>query len=397
MSLELPPPVSEAPTPWNWVRKNLFSTWYNSILTIVCLVAIFQGLRGLLVWATTKAQWYVISAHLRLFFAGQYPTESIWRLWAIVAIVAFLGSLTWGNLQRQSLRWHRPVSIVGVATVLVVLLPIGLKDRLILAGQIVLVAGGYWLGQQLKPNFSRWLFLAWVFSFPVVFWLLSGGLGLKQVPTANWSGLLLTLLAAVVSIVLSFPIGVLLALGRQSRLPVVRLFSILYIEVIRGLPLIGVLFLAQVMLPLFLPSELRFSGDRLLRAIAGLSLFSAAYLAEDVRGGLQAVPRGQREAARALGLSPPLVVVLVVLPQALRAVIPALVGEFVGLFKETTLLSVFGLLEFLGISLSILANPQFIGRYAEVYLFVGAIYWVFCYSMSSASRRLEAHLDVSQR
>jgi len=211
-----------------------------------------------------------------------------------------------------------------------------------------------------------------------------------------WNGLLLTLLAAIISITLSFPIGVLLALGRQSSLPVVRWFSILYIEVIRGLPLIGILYFAQVMLPLFLPPEFP-NLDRVVRAIAGLILFSAAYLAENVRGGLQAVPRGQSEAARALGFNPALVVLLIVLPQALKAVIPAIVGQFIGLFKDTSLLALFGILELTGMSRSILAQPQFLDRPKEVYIFIGVIYWIFCYSMSVTSRRLERQLNVGHR
>ena len=191
----------------------------------------------------------------------------------------------------------------------------------------------------------------------------------------------------MVSIVLSFPFGVLLALGRQSQLPAIRWLSIAYIELIRGLPLIGILFMAQVMLPLVLPADVR--PERVVRAIAGFTLFSAAYLAENVRGGLQSVPRGQTEAAKALGLSTPLVLALITLPQALKAVIPSIVGQFISLFKDTSLLTIVGLVDLLGISQSILANPKFLGRYAEVYLFIALIYWVCCYSMFLASKRLE--------
>jgi general L-amino acid transport system permease protein len=195
------------------------------------------------------------------------------------------------------------------------------------------------------------------------------------------------LLLASVSIVLAFPIGVLLALGRQSSLPLLSSFSRIYIELIRGLPLIGILFMAQVMLPLVLPGQIR--PDRLLRAIAGLVLFNAAYLAENVRGGLQTVPRGQTEAAKAIGLNLPLTLVLIVLPQALRVSIPAIVGQFISLFKDTSLLSLFALVELTGISRSILSQPEFLGDYAEVYLFIGFIYWAFCYGMSRFSRRFE--------
>jgi general L-amino acid transport system permease protein len=321
-----------------WLRRNLFSTWYNSLLTVACLWFLFFICQNVLNWVITQAQWQVISVNLHLFFVGRFPQQLYWRIWLILAIIILLAGLSWKS----------------------------------------------------PKKIRSWLSLAWLLSFPIFLWLIGGGLGLKTVETSLWNGLLLTLLMAVVSIVLSFPIGVMLALGRQSRLPVVRWFCILYIEIIRGLPLIGILFLAQVMLPLFLPPELRL--DRVLRAIAGLVLFSAAYLAENVRGGLQSVPRGQVEAAKALGLNTFFVLVLIVLPQALRAVIPAIVGQFIGLFKDTSLLALVGLVELTGIARSILAQPQFLGRYAEVYLFVGLIYWLFCYCMSLASRRLERKL-----
>ena len=358
----LSPPVSESPTPWNWARKNLFSTWYNSILTVVCLVGILQFLKGFTIWVTTKAQWRVVEANLPLFFAGRFPRELHWRLWVILGIIALLGGLTWGNFQRPVKLWNRPLLIVlGASVAAVLLFPIDLTSRLWILGNITIATAGYWLAQQINSKITRWLPLAWIFSFPVILWLIKGGLGLKEVPTNDWGGLMLTLFAAVVSIALSFPLGVLLALGRQSSLPVVRAFSILYIEIIRGLPLIGILFLGQVMLQFFLPPGTP-QLDRLVRAIAALTLFSAAYLAENVRGGLQAVPRGQVEAARSLGLNTPLVILLIVLPQALQAVIPAIVGQFIGLFKDTSLLSLFGILELVGISRTVLANPAYVGR-----------------------------------
>ncbi len=319
-----------------WARQNLFNTWYNSLLTAGCLWIICQLLVSFAIWITAQAQWEVIRENFRLFLVGRYPESEYWRLWLALGAIAALAGLSWVRKIRN------------------------------------------------------WMPAAWLFAFPIVLWLIGGGLGLSEVDTNLWNGLLLTLLMAVTSIVLSFPLGVLLALGRTSPLPVARWFSILYIEVIRGLPLIGILFIAQVMLPLVLPPEIRL--DRVLRAIAGLTLFSAAYVAENVRGGLQSVPRGQVEAAKALGLNAPLVLLLVVLPQALRAAIPSIVGQFIGLFKDTTLLSIVGLLELLGMARSILAQPEFIGRYAEVYLFAGAFYWLCCYAMSLASRRLEENL-----
>ncbi|WP_293351680.1 MULTISPECIES: amino acid ABC transporter permease [unclassified Microcoleus] len=403
----LPPPATESPTPWNWARKNLFSTWYNSILTVFCLIVAFQTVKGIIVWATTQAKWRVLEANLPLFFVGRFPSESYWRLWIVAGIIALLGGLTWGNIQRDERLWNPPTLILlGGAVVGAVISPIDLTSRFYLLGIIIAAAASYIAGRQINPNPSQpplskggrggvsWMPAIWTLSFPVILWLIKGGLGLTEVSTNDWGGLVLTLFLAIISIVLSFPLGVLLALGRQSSLPVVKLLSTLYIEIVRGLPLIGILFLGQVMLQLFLPPEYP-KLDRVIRAIAGLTLFSAAYLAENVRGGLQAVPRGQIEAARAIGLNTPLLTILIVLPQALRTVIPAIGGQFIGLFMDTSLLSLFGMLELIGISRAVLANPSYIGRYAEVYIFVGLIYWVFCYSMSLASRKIEKSLEKS--
>ena len=390
-------PTSQSLSPREWVRKNLFSTWYNGILTIICLVTLVQGVLGLISWIFGAAQWTVVGVNLRLFFVGQFPADLYWRVWTSVAIIAGLTGISWGFTQKNARLFSRPLLFtLGVAIAAIILLPLGLPPRLWLLAIALVGAVGYGVGRQLPATISPWLPVAWGLAFVVIWWFIKGGLGLEPTETGVWSGLLLTLLTATISIVLSFPLGVLLALGRQSKLPVVRAFCTIYIEVIRGLPLIGILFLAQVMLPLFLPPNFR-QLDRVLRAIAGLVLFSAAYLAENVRGGLQAVPRGQGEAASALGLSTPLAVSLIVLPQALRAVIPAIVGQLIGLFKDTSLLALFGLLELTGIARSVLSQPEFIGRYAEVYLFIGLIYWVFCYAMSLASRRLERQLNVSQR
>lgn len=328
------------------MARNLFNTWYNSLLSVLCVVGLGGLGRGILVWMVSTAEWGVIPANLSLFLVGRYPPEQLWRIGILgMGVLAFMG-LSWG-------------------------------DR---------------LPRRFRP--TPWLIpTLWLLAVPVGFWLLVGGVGLMPVPTARWGGLLLTLLTAVASIFLSFPLGVGLALGRQGSWPVIRTVCIFYIELVRGFPLIGILFMAQNMLPLFLPTGLRI--DDLVRAIAGLTLFSAAYLAENVRGGLQSIPRGQVEAARALGLNELLIIGLIILPQALRAVIPAIVGQFIGLFKDTSLLSTIGLLELVGMTRSVLANPEFLGDYAEVYLFVGFVYWLFCFSMSLVSRRLESPLGVS--
>ncbi|AFY50718.1 amine acid ABC transporter, permease protein, 3-TM region, His/Glu/Gln/Arg/opine family [Nostoc sp. PCC 7524] len=374
-----------------WLRKNLFSTWYNSLLTVICLILLFWLVQGIVIWATTQAQWQVIQVNLRLFLVGRYPQSQYWRIWIVLAITTTLAAINTGILFSQPKLKLRSMGIFAVITTLgIIILPVDLISRLWSFLIVSVLIPSLWLGKKFAQVIAPWLSLVWLLSFLLILWLIGGGFNLQPVSTTLWNGLLLTLLMAAVSIVLSFPIGVLLALGRTSNLPVVRWFSILYIEIIRGVPLIGILFLAQVMLPLFLSADIRL--DRVLRAIAGLVLFSAAYMAENVRGGLQAISRGQVEAAKALGLNTPFTVIFIVLPQALRAVIPAIVGQFIGLFKDTSLLSLVGLVELTGIARSILAQPQFIGRYAEVYLFIGFIYWLFCYSISLASRRLEKQL-----
>ncbi len=334
-----------------WVKKNLFSTWYNTILTIACLLLIFWAIKGISLWFFTQAQWQVIQANLHLFLVGRFPKNLYWRIWIVLGNNLFLGLITWSIFSK---------TIISI------------------------------FNEKIAQKIIPFVAPAWLLSFAINIWLIGGGLNLKSVSTNLWNGLLLTLLMAIISITLSFPLGVLLALGRTSKLFILRWLSILYIEIVRGIPLIGLLFLAQVMLPLFLQANLRF--DLLVRGVTGLILFSAAYMAENVRGGLQSIPRGQIEAGKALGFNTPLVIILIVLPQALKAVIPAIVGQFIGLFKDTSLLSLVGLVELTGISRTILAQPNFLGRYAEVYIFIGFIYWVFCYSMSLAARKLEKQL-----
>lgn len=394
---ELAPPPELQVNPVTWIKKNLFNTWYNSILTVSVLWFLFVTVKGLIIWVTTEAQWDVIKENFRLFFVGTYPATENWRPWLILGIIVFLSGITWGILARNvTTLFSRNVLIsIVISGAILVLFPVAIPYRLLLLGIVVLLVASAWGGQQVaktQPKLGNWLPLAWFIALLIFLWLLGGGLGLKQVSTNQWGGLLLNVLAAVVSILICFPLGVLLALGRQSTLPVVRGFSILYIELIRGLPLIAILFMGQVIIPLFLPPGMR--PDRVLRAIIGLTLFSAAYLAENVRGGLQSIPTGQIEAAKALGLNTPLSVGLIVLPQALKAVIPAIVGQFISLFQDTTLLFVVGLVELLGIGDSIFAQAKFQTPYQEVYLFDGLLFWLFCYAMSTASRRLEKQLNV---
>lgn len=385
------PPLNQI-SPVTWVKKNLFSNLFNSILTIVSVLLIFWFAFNLINWAFTQAQWTVLQANFRLFFVGRYPIDQLWRVWLVLGIIVSVGGISWGILSASSALFHRSNLItlaIVAACCMAVALPAGITTALLLLGMLLLFVVSAFGGKQIKKfSPSPSLPLVWLLSFFVILWLLQGGWFLKPVKLDDLSGLILTILAALVSIVLCFPFGVLLALGRQSELPLIRWLSIAYIEIIRGLPLIGILFMAQVMLPLVLPSGFRV--DRVVRAIAGFTIFSSAYLAENVRGGLQSIPRGQYEAAKALGLNPALSVLLIVLPQALRAVIPSIVGQFISLFKDTSLLAIVGLVDLLGISRSILANPKYIGRYAEVYLFIAVIYFIFCSCMSVASKKLES-------
>jgi len=241
--------------------------------------------------------------------------------------------------------------------------------------------------------------MGWLLSFVLTILLLSGIEGINWLPkveTGLWGGLLLTFLLALVGIVASFPIGVLLALGRQSKLPVLKGFCVLFIEIVRGVPLVTILFMASIILPLFLPEGIRI--DRVLRAMVGMTLFAAAYMAENIRGGLQAIPVGQIEAAKAVGLNNFQAMGLIVLPQALRLVIPTIVGQFIALFMDTTLAAIVGLLELLAIGRAVLeSNVEWKLLNMEVYLFIAVIFWVFNYAMSYASRRLEVALGVGER
>jgi general L-amino acid transport system permease protein len=333
-----------------WLKKNLFSTWYNALLTIFSVAFIYIVLRGVITWVVRDARWEVVTTNFRVFMIGRYPGEEAWRVWVSLGIVVFLAMLTW-------------------------------------------------VFRKAEGNPRRWLVIGWLLSFPVIGILLRGfsreSPFLPLVSEDMWSGLLLTLVLSIVGIVASFPLGIVLALGRRSKLPVVKVLCTVYIETIRGVPLISVLFMSLLMLPLFLPPEIRLGT--VMRALAGITLFSAAYTAENVRGGLAAIPMGQYEAARAVGLNEALVMGLIVLPQALRAVIPAIVGQFISLFKDTTLVVIVQLLDLLGIAKAVTSQKEFIGLHKEVYAFAAVIFFVFCFTMSYASRRLEQALGVGER
>jgi general L-amino acid transport system permease protein len=415
-----------------WIRENLFGSPLNAILTVVGLYILYMLARSIVNFIP-QSDWTVITSNWKLFLIGQYPREEQWRTLASLILV---GVLTLGNL----LFWNR--SAVG-RRVLVVLwllspiiiwvllagfagfvlpirefvrLPIRPPARWLSVGIIGLAFGIYRtsrLGQGFVFHPRAWalwfalpiaalillnLILALVLPstiFPVTYQIAFSPLlpnTLPSVRTQLWSGLLLTVMLAVVGIVASFPLGVLLALGRRSDLVIIKFLSIAYIEVVRGVPLISVLFMAQVMLPLFVNNR---DLDVVLRAMGGFTIFSAAYVAETVRGGLQAIPRGQIEAAQAVGLNPFQINRLVVLPQAIRIVIPSLVGWFISLFKDTTLVSIITLLDLLGISEAAIAQkPAFVFHKKEVFLFLAAVYFFFSYLMSAAARRTEARASA---
>ncbi len=381
---------------WGWLRRNLFSSWANALLTLGSLWLTTLALRGLIRWAVTEARWGVVTENLRLFMVGQFPPDQIWRVGACVLIVSLLLGLSWGAWGGV-LRTFAVAAAAGMA--MLALVPFDLSVRLWLAGNVALIVGGWGLARRLPGiRWRRWLLPGWLLSLPAIFFLLRGVPGLKPLPPINtnlWGGLLLTFLLSVVGIVASMPLGILLALGRQSSLPVIRVFCVTCIEVVRGVPLVTVLFMASIIFPLFIPEKIHI--DRLWRVMAGIIIFSAAYNAENVRGGLQAIPQGQVEAARALGMSGLQVTFLIVLPQALRLVIPATVGQFISLFKDTSLVGIAGLFELLYIGKAVLAQPAWLGRQQEVYVFVAIIYFIFSYAMSYASLRLEAALGVGER
>jgi general L-amino acid transport system permease protein len=360
---ETPPPVMGAGA-LGWMRQNLFSSVGNGLLTLFALFILWLSLPPLIEWALLDAVWRGSGREACL-------VEGAGACWAFVA--AKIGQFVYGRYTFEE-RWRVDlVFFIGAVTVALLML-----DRM--------------------PA-RRYLALFGLLVYPVLaFALLTGGMpGLPAVETTLWGGLLLTFVVASVGITVSLPLGILLALGRRSQMPVLRLFSVIYIEAWRGVPLITVLFMASVMLPLFLPPGTNF--DKLLRVLIGVTLFSAAYMAEVVRGGLQAIPRGQYEAASALGLGYWKANLLIIMPQALRLVIPGIVNTFIGLFKDTTLVMIVGLFDFMGsvqvnFSDANWATPQ---TAASGYAFAALIYGIICFGMSSYSIRVERRLNEGTR
>jgi general L-amino acid transport system permease protein len=396
MTTETLAPPSTALRPTDWLRQNLFSSVLSSLLTVLLAALLVWLAINVGQWALTEARWEVVTRNLRLFLIGQYPADQGWRLWLSLLVLSVLAGVSAG-IYGHTIR-VLAISISAIQVLLAAVMLVSPVGPLITAGMVAnaaLVWAAWVIGLRgLVPR--RAVLIAWLISIPVIYMLISGfATQIPDVSTNLWGGLLLTMLLALVGILLSFPLGVVLALGRRSTLPAIRIVSTAYIELIRGVPLVTILFMADVMLPFFLPGDVRI--DRVMRAMGGITLFSAAYVAENVRGGLQAIPTGQIEAAQALGLHSWQTNLFIVLPQALRSVIPANVGLFISLLKDTTLVAIIGLAELLGIGQSILAQPQSLGAHLEVFTFVGVIFFVLCYAMSQASYRLERQLGVGTR
>jgi len=397
-------------TPREWVHENLFAGWFNSVLTVVFGVLLAWVASRLLRFVFVSADWEVVRRNLRLFMIGRFPVDELWRLWTALYLVAAGLGFAFGAAARVALDpaigvapparrgvgggirrfWPLLLGAAALVSLTRTVLP-----GLLLAGAIVALLAGRWLAGFVPRRAAVWW---WVVLAAVLFAALQVVVAGDGVGWDRWGGLHLTLFVTVAGIALAFPIGVVVALGRRSRMPVIRWLSIIYIEVFRGVPLITLLFLGQFVIFFMFPTYLDPPG-LLVRALIAIVAFEAAYVAEVVRGGLQAVPKGQYEAAQALGLSSVAMMRKIVLPQALRAVIPALVGQFISLYKDTSLLSVIGILEVLRVAGAAVTQPDFLGQGLDAVTlpFVGFLYWVGSYTMSRESRRIERRLGVRAR
>jgi general L-amino acid transport system permease protein len=366
--LPLPPPLAEAGA-IGWARKNLFSGPLNIALTIFCALLIVWIVPPLVKFLVIDAVWNGASRADCVAKAGEPEVGACWAF-----IFDKISFLTYGFYPIDQ-RWRVDVFFA--------LLAVG-------------VAWMAWLNAPRRDIGLLYFFVV----MPVASLILLLGfpaLGLSRVPTTQWGGILVTIVVSSVGIVFSLPIGILLALGRRSRMPAVRLFSVIFIEFVRGVPLITVLFMASVMLPLFVPES--WSPDKLLRALVGVSLFSAAYMAEVVRAGLQAIPKGQFEGAMAVGLSYWQTMRLVVLPQALKITIPNIVNSTIGLFKDTTLVFVVGIFDFLTTIESARVDPTWATPVTSTtgYAFAAMFYLIFCFGMARYARFVEARLAAGDR
>jgi general L-amino acid transport system permease protein len=399
--LEEEAPVEVAPrkrpeTPREWVRQNLFSGWWSGALTIVIgLLIAYFGFRFVR-WVFVTADWSVVKANLRVYMIGRFPLEEAWRVWASAYLVVFLAGLSWGMSGRRLL-WTPVRSILRAILALLglgalIYLLEGARIWILVAAAAGLYAAGVTLGRTAGVRFRLGLGVAWALSFPTVVILLRAFGG---VPPQLWGGLLLNLLVAVVAIFLSFPVGILLALGRRSSLAAIRTACVGFIELFRGVPLVTLIIAGQFILPLMLPPGIELAV--IVRQMLVFTIFSSAYVAEIVRGGLQGIPEGQYEAARAVGLSTTRMMALIVLPQALRTTIPAMISHFISLFKDTSLLAALAITELLRAARRASAQFAFIGDQKEALLAGALIFWVIAFSMSRWSQRLERRVGLGER
>jgi general L-amino acid transport system permease protein len=414
---QLAPPVLDTGV-LGWVRKNLFSSWGNGITTVLLVVVVGSILANFLNWAVINAVWTaptgqdcrghgacwaLIHEKYRYIFFGSFPYAQQWRpLFAILAMLAML------ILSSDRRNWNtRLLWIWGIGSFVAFLLMFGqihISISLILF--VALGVGG--LGMLTRSaagtpaEVNGWRALAAIGAVGLILrvtgvlpaWSLPIA-PLDYVETHLWGGLPVTIILATYGLLFAFPLGILLALGRRSHLPLIKGLCVGFIELIRGVPLISLLIMASVMLPLFLPSGMTI--DKFLRAQTAVILFAAAYIAEIIRGGLQSLPKGQFEAADAMGLNYAQKTALIVLPQALRVVIPPLINTFIGFFKDTSLVLIIGIFDFLNTANQALVDPNWAGFPGEVYLFAAFVYFCFCFSMSRYAKYLEIELNKGTR
>ena len=369
------PPISQIGAVL-WLKTNLFSSWINSILTFASLYLLYIMIPPLLNWMIFDASFSFGTINFFGFeikFSEEMATNDncgrVGACWPYIYEKLYM--YTYGFYPRTE-TW-RPNTVFALTGLLFVIVPL-VKNY----------------------KYKNRVTLSLIILYPLISYvLIAGGFGLlTPVATDQWGGLLLTLIIASVGIIVSFPIGVLLALGRQSNLKVIKLFSTLFIEFIRAVPLITILFMASFVLPLFLESGNYF--DKLLRALIGIALFQAAYFAEVVRGGLQALPKGQYEAAKSLGMGYWRMNALIILPQALKLVIPGIANTLLALVKDTPLIFVVGLMELAGMIGLAKTNPKWLGMAMEGYVFAGLVFWIICYAMSRYSQNLEKKLSTER-
>ncbi|MQA00869.1 MAG: ABC transporter permease subunit [Dehalococcoidia bacterium] len=395
--------VVAARRPWHvrarrWARANLFSSGWNTLLTAVTLAVGGYITFALLRFVLVSADWGVIEANRRLIFLGRFPQGEEWRVWPPLWAFLLLAGASYGLWGR--LRPRDAVVFVLSSAFLYAFMVEGANALLLGIG--LALAIGTWAASDALVRGSRYEELAkritvggWALLVPFLLFMLAGFGGVRS---SLWGGLLLNVVVATVAMEAALVLGVLFALGRASSLPLVSRVSALYIEVIRGAPLIAWIFIGWFVLPAFLPPILGLQDIGLvLRAMLIFSFFEGAYIAEIVRGGLQSVPRGQVEAAHAVGLGAVRTMTLIVLPQALRNVIPALVGQLITLWKDTSLVAIIALTDAVGAAQAAIAQREFIGRQAEVLLFVAFLFWTVAFVMSRLSQQLERALGVGQR